>query len=69
MSDFRAYFIIQCRSSGLFLTEQLGFTQLVTKAGRLYDPHDAVDTAMSNCPNDYVIFSSYELIEIDEGAY
>lgn len=69
MSDFRPYFIIQCRSSGLFLTEHLGFTQLVTKAGRLYDPHDAVDTAITNLPNDHVIFSSYELIENEEGVY
>lgn len=70
MSDFRPYFIIQCRSSGLFLTESLGFTQLVTKAGRLYCPHSAVDTALNNLGSDYVIFSSYEIIEDNqEGAY
>ena len=64
------FFIIQARSSGSFLTEDLGFTQLATKAGKLYCPHAAVDTAINALGTDYCIFSAYELIpENEEGEY
>lgn len=63
MSEFRRFFIIQCRSTGAFLTEDLRYTNLAEKAGRLYCPHEAVDTARFNLDDDYAVFSAWEHIE------
>jgi hypothetical protein len=63
--DFRQYWVIQDRHTGLFLTEELGFTSLYEKAGRLYDVHQAVDIAQSNIES-YSITSSYEKIDHNE---
>ena len=69
MTDFRRFYIIQCRSTGAFLTEELGYTNLAEKAGRLYCPHEAVDTARLNLDDDYAVFSAWELIpETEQGA-
>ncbi|MCB5186135.1 hypothetical protein LG201_13050 [Methylobacillus gramineus] len=62
MSEFRRFYIIQCRSTGSFLTEELGYTNLAEKAGRLYCPHEAVDTAQLNLDDDYAVFSAWEEI-------
>ncbi len=68
--NVQQFFIIQSRRSGEFLTESLGYTSLATKAGKIYCPHAAVDTAINALGSDYCIFSAYELIpENDEGAY
>lgn len=64
--EFRRFWVIQCRSDGRFLTEGLGYSNLASKAGRLYCPHEAVDTAKLNLDEDYAIFSAYEHVELDE---
>lgn len=64
MSEFRRFFIIQCRSTGAFLTEDLNYTNLAEKAGRLYCPYEAVDTAKHNLDDDYAVFSAWEQVDV-----
>lgn len=54
-------YVIQCRSNGLFLTEQLDFARSFRMAGRLHDMGEAVDTALDNLdPDDYEIHQFLE---------
>lgn len=41
-------YVIQSRETGLFLTEELGFSKMFRDAGRLHDFEEAVDTAELN---------------------
>ena len=59
--QFRQFWIIQCRSSGQFMTDECGYTQLVTKAGRLYDLYEAVETARYHLESDYIVFSAWDI--------
>lgn len=60
--DVRQVWIIQHRPSGQFLTEDLSFTKLFNRAGRLYDFEEAFVTAKSNFRGDeFVISSFYEV--------
>lgn len=62
MSQFREFFLIQSRHDGRFLTSELKYTHLATRAGRLYDPIEAIETARHNLDEDYVIFSAFEAV-------
>ncbi|MEZ0233104.1 MAG: hypothetical protein ACAH12_09715 [Methylophilaceae bacterium] len=55
-------FVIQCKSTGQFLTENLYYTKSLKRAGRLYDPQEAMDTADNNISdNDWEVHSFWEV--------
>jgi hypothetical protein len=60
MQTFRQVFVIQCKSNGVFLTEELSFANSLRRAGRLYDIEEAQETARFNLSEDYEIHSFYE---------
>lgn len=66
MPEFRRVFVIQCKSSGHFLTESLRYTLDLSRAGRLTDPEEALDTAIYNLEDDYKIHAFYEQTEVPE---
>lgn len=51
-AEVRVAYVIQCRTNGLFLTEELEFSRSFKGAGRLHDPQEAVDTALDNLDAD-----------------
>ena len=58
---FRRVFVIQCKSTGEFLTEHLFYTKSLKRAGHIYDAQVAFDTADWNISDrDYEIHSFYE---------
>jgi len=57
---FRQVFVIQCKSNGVFLTEELTYANSLRRAGRLYDIEEAQETARFNLSEDYEIHSFYE---------
>ncbi len=63
MAQFRQFFLIQSKRDGSFLREDLTFTHLAVRAGRIYDAHEAVDTAINVLDDDYSIFQSYEILD------
>lgn len=54
-------FVIQCRSTGDFLREDLTYSRLLKEAGRLYDVQEAAETAQWNLEGDYEISTFWEL--------
>lgn len=57
----RRVYVIQCKVTGEFLTENLFYSRSLKFAGRLYDPQEAIDTAENNLSGDpYEIHSFYE---------
>lgn len=64
MSEFRRFWIVQCRSTGQFLTEGFGYSNLAERAGRFYCPFEAVDTAKHDLDDDYAIFSAWEKVDV-----
>lgn len=52
--------VIQSKSDGLFLTEELRFSRSFKEAGRCYSFDEARDTASCNLDGDYEIHSFYE---------
>lgn len=64
----RPAYIIQDADSGLFLCPydgDVGYTKLITDAGRFYDLESAIDTAKFILGNQFVVFS---FIEFDIGG-
>jgi len=54
-------YVIQCRNTGLFLTEELGFCRMLRDAGRLHDLEEAADTASDNLDQgEFDIFMFWE---------
>jgi hypothetical protein len=51
--------IIQCISSGEFLTHRLNYTSNVAMAGLFTNRQSAVDTGFDDLDNDFRIFSVY----------
>lgn len=55
-------YVIQSKSSGLFLTEDMSYSPMVSKAGRIYDMQQAVETAVSFFDaGDFEIFSFWDV--------
>lgn len=50
-------FVIQCRSTGEFLTEELFYSRLFADAGRLFDREEALLTGSDNLGEDFEICS------------
>lgn len=59
--NLRRVWVIQCRSSGHFLTNDLGFSYSLKLAGRAPDLDHAVETAHDNLDDDFEIYSFYEI--------
>lgn len=60
MQTFRQVFVIQCASTGLFLTEELGYSRSLRHAGKCYSMEEAVDTAVCNLSDDFEVFGFWE---------
>jgi len=61
MRSFRQVFVIQCRSTGEFLTEQLVYARSLRLAGKCESMDEALTTAMCNLSDDFEIFSFWEV--------
>lgn len=59
--EFVQVFVIQCRSTGEFLREDLTYSRLLSEAGRLHDVQEASETAQFNLDYDYAISTFFEL--------
>lgn len=60
----RFYFVVQCRSNGLFLTNELDWARSLRFAGRLFDPEEALNTALDNLdPDDFEIHPLVEVLQ------
>lgn len=58
---FRRVYVIQCKATGEFLTENLFYCRSLRRAGRLYDAQEAIDTAVNNTNGDeFEIHSFFE---------
>lgn len=53
-------FVIQCASTGEFLTEDLNYSRSLKRAGRLYDVQEAAETAQFNLEHDFEISTFFE---------
>jgi hypothetical protein len=53
--------IIQCKSSGQFLTRELGYEFSLKRAGRLYDIEEALETASGNLDDDFEIHTFFDV--------
>lgn len=62
LREVQPAFVIQCRSTGRFLTERLDYAVSFGDAGRLHDLEEAVDTAVDNLDDDYEIHRVWELV-------
>ena len=61
MSTIRPCYVIQCKTNGLFLSEELSFVQMLSQAGVLHDKQEAVDTALDNLDAwDFEIFGYWQ---------
>ena len=59
--SFRRAFVIQCKSTGEFLTPKGFFAKSLDRAGRVYDIQEAIDTAqMALSDGDYTISKIWE---------
>lgn len=60
--SFREFHIVQTKHDGLFLKSDMSLSHLISRAGRFYDIHEAIDTGFYNFGNDFEIFTAYEKI-------
>lgn len=61
---FKQVFIIQCISTGKFLTHQLNHTYNMNRAGYLLDRQSAIDTGFNELENDFVIYDFYKPVSM-----
>lgn len=64
--NLRRVYVIQCRSSGHFLTADLGFAHSLKLAGRAPDLDHAVGTAQEYLDDDFEIHSFFEMPRVGE---
>jgi len=57
---FKQVFIIQCQSTGEFLTPRLNYTHNMNLAGRFTQKEAAVETALNDLDFDFMIYDFYE---------
>lgn len=57
---FRLVYILQCRSSGEFLTVNGFYTYNLNQAGLFADKQAAVDTGVCSLEDDFVVYSQYK---------
>jgi hypothetical protein len=63
--------VIQCKSTGHFLTTELGYCTSLKGAGRLHDYDEALETASGNLENDFELHTFYQVDQrlLFEGRY
>jgi hypothetical protein len=57
---FRQVFIVQCQSTGEFLTTRLNYTTNLNRAGYFYERQSAIDTGINEFDNDFVIYDFFK---------
>lgn len=57
---FKQVYIVQCKSSGEFLTPRLNYTYNLNLAGRFNNKESAVNTALNDLDFDFMIYEFYE---------
>jgi hypothetical protein len=57
---FRQVFIVQCESTGEFLTHSMSYTHNLNRAGYFYDKQSAIDTAVNDLDFDFCIYDFYK---------
>jgi len=57
---FKHVFIVQCQSTGEFLTPRLNYTLNLNLAGRFDNKQSAVETAVNDLDFDFMIYDFYE---------
>lgn len=62
--EFVQVFVIQCASTGEFLTEDLNYSRSLKRAGRLYDVQEAAETAQFNLDHDFEISTFFEYSKV-----
>lgn len=65
---FRLVFILQCRSSGEFMTVNGFYTHNLSQAGLFVDKQAAIDTGLSSLDTDFLVYPQYKK-ESDLPAY
>lgn len=61
----RQVWIIQCRSTGAFLTSDQSYSHSLKRAGRLHDKDEAIITATDNLDDDFEVHTFFELEQFD----
>lgn len=56
---FKLVHIVQCKSTGEFLTPRLNYTYNFNLAGRFDDKQSALDTALNDLDIDFMIYEFY----------
>jgi len=69
MNTIRPVWVIQNRSSGLFLGHDLFLTRSLKDAGRCDDPESALDTAVCSLEDDFEIHKFYEEESVIESRF
>lgn len=57
--NVRHVWVIQMRSTGLYLTEELGYSRLLRDAGRCDSREAALDTGRMNLDDDFAVSDFY----------
>lgn len=65
---FRLVYILQCKSSGEFMTVNGFYTYNLEQAGFFIDKQAAIDTGLSSLDTDFVVYQQYKR-EADLPAY
>jgi hypothetical protein len=63
LANVRVAWVIQERSSGLFLSEELHWVRSLKRAGKCDDREAAVDTARMNTDCEFDVIPFVELVE------
>lgn len=63
----RQVWVIQCKSTGSFLTSDLCFSSSLKMAGRLYNVDEVRETAFSVLDDDFEVHSFYEVVMTLDG--
>ncbi len=57
---FKQVFVVQCQSTGEFLTPRLNYSYNLNLAGRFNDKSSAIETAVNDLDFDFMIYEFYE---------
>ena len=59
---FKLVFIVQCLSTGEFLTPRLNYTHNLNLAGRFDNKTSAVETGFNDLDSDFIVYEFYERV-------
>jgi hypothetical protein len=71
IQDFtiRQVWVIQCKSTGAFLTSDLSYSTSLKRAGRLHDKDEAITTASGNLDDDFEVHTFFEVEQFDQATH